>query len=233
MNISEEKKYVYQMMREITEERRRLTEMYFTLKERLESLDKLEQRGLEDLSIQGYLDYLKMKDQELSTQNIAREASNIANTITNSTDRINVIEERMKEQNEEKKEEVKLKEEPKFKKEIQEESNRRRRAKYANVDKVMDEIVRILKEAGKPMSLDEMYKELIDSSEHYVTKNNFRNNIIRRLMQKHKKVERVTKGYYQYRYSGGSIFESKEDKKELVNKAEVKEENQEKQVSNG
>ena len=42
MNIAQEKQYVYDMMREITIERRQLTDIYFQLKKRLEELDELD-----------------------------------------------------------------------------------------------------------------------------------------------------------------------------------------------
>mgnify|MGYP001948783479 CR=1 FL=1 len=53
MDIKKEKEYIYRLMSDITDERRKLTDMYFSLRERLNELSKLEERGLTKLSVEG------------------------------------------------------------------------------------------------------------------------------------------------------------------------------------
>lgn len=77
MNIREEKKYIYDMMRTVVEERRVLTDIYFSLKERLNDLDELERKGLSDLSIKGYVDLQNERNQTLMLENTQRELAHL------------------------------------------------------------------------------------------------------------------------------------------------------------
>lgn len=54
MKISEEKEYIYSMMRDITAERRQLTEMYLNLSKRLEILNNYQEFGLDVLDSSGF-----------------------------------------------------------------------------------------------------------------------------------------------------------------------------------
>lgn len=74
MNINEEKAFVYSMMKEVTEERRRLTDIYYDLKKRLDDLDRLEHRGVDELSLQGMIDLHNAKTTALAVANIQRES---------------------------------------------------------------------------------------------------------------------------------------------------------------
>lgn len=73
MNIGEEKTFLYGMMKDITEERRRLTETYFSLKERIDTLHKLEEKGLSDLSTKGYIDLFNDRETQTRVMNLNRE----------------------------------------------------------------------------------------------------------------------------------------------------------------
>jgi len=77
LNISEEKKYIYDMMRTVVDERRTLTDIYFSLKERLNDLDELERKGLSDLSIKGYVDLQNERNQTLMLENTQRELAHL------------------------------------------------------------------------------------------------------------------------------------------------------------
>lgn len=77
MNISDEKKYIYDMMRTVVEERRILTDIYFSLKERLNDLDELERKGLSDLSIKGYVDLQNERNQTQMLENTQRELAHL------------------------------------------------------------------------------------------------------------------------------------------------------------
>ena len=88
MNISREKMYIYEMMqstilerRMLAEERLRLSELYYSLKERLEKLEDLELKGLDNLSLKGYVDLKNEYDELTSLQNLKREMDNIKNQI--------------------------------------------------------------------------------------------------------------------------------------------------------
>jgi len=178
MNISEEKEHLYSMMREITEERRRLTEIYFSLKQRLDSLNTLEVRGLEDLSIKGYVDLFNNRDRKQVTTNLERE--------------MNAVKE--KAEKEEEKIDYKIP-----KKEIEIERDKRpKRSAYLNLDKVMGTISYVLKNSDVPMSLKDLHSNVQKESDMEIKINNFRNNILPRAIQKNKNIQRATRGYYQY-----------------------------------
>lgn len=74
LNINEEKAFVYSMMKEITEERRRLTDIYYDMKKRLDDLDRLEIKGVEELSLQGMIELHDARKTALAVANIQRES---------------------------------------------------------------------------------------------------------------------------------------------------------------
>lgn len=178
MNISEEKEHLYSMMREITEERRKLTEIYFSLKQRLDSLNGLEIRGLEDLSIKGYVDLFNSREKNQTITNIEREMSAIKNEA----------------EKKEKEEEYKIP-----KKEIEIEKDRyAKKSAYLNLDKVIGLISHVLKNSDVPMSLKNLHHSVQEVSDVEIKINNFRNNILPRACQKNKNIQRVSRGFYQY-----------------------------------
>lgn len=73
MNISEEKRYIYEQMADISAERRRLTDIYYSLRERLDELFKLEAQGLEESSVTGYMDLERARERELANAAVQRE----------------------------------------------------------------------------------------------------------------------------------------------------------------
>lgn len=73
MKIAEEKVFIYKMMGDITEERRKLTDQYFSLKERLDTLHKLEEKGLGELSTKGFIDLFNDRETQQTIQNMNRE----------------------------------------------------------------------------------------------------------------------------------------------------------------
>jgi phosphosulfolactate synthase (CoM biosynthesis protein A) len=182
MNILEEKQYIYEMMKDITSERRKLVEIYWDLKKRLDFLNSLEERGLEELSLEGYIDLHNKINKEIAVENIKRESSYI----------IEEIEKPKKEKNEVEKAT-----------ELQKDySARKRKGKtsYINRDKVISTLTSILKEEGAPIKVKELYNKVnavIDGDLKYA---NFQNNIVPKAMEKNKKIERITKGFYQYRF---------------------------------
>lgn len=178
MNISEEKRYVYQLMREITEERRKLTEIYFSLKERLDELNKLEEKGLDELSMQGYFDLYKQREKEIVIDNIKRETKHIISKIESN--------------NESEKETAQIDIERR------KDNVSRKNGRYLNVDKVIGMIASVLKEANGMMRVKEIYNKVNEMSEVDIDVHNFRNNIMPRALYKNKNIQKVKRGYYCY-----------------------------------
>ena len=97
MNLQEEKLYIYKIMQQIikerrilteqslviAEERKKLTEMYFSLKQRFESLEELEMRGLENLSVKSFVDMKNDQDKTLALENLQREMDQLKKKIEN------------------------------------------------------------------------------------------------------------------------------------------------------
>lgn len=183
MNIQEEKAYIYEMMKEVTQERRRLTDIYYGLKERLDFLFLQEQKGLNDLSLKGYTDLYTQTQKEIAATNIQREA----------TYAIKQLELPI-----EKKEEILPKIEVEKEKEIIGIENRKRKGKL-NIDKVTMLIVKVLKEHGAPMKKESLYEKVQGLSDLEITKQNFSNNLLRKAIDKNNKIENIMKGFYQYR----------------------------------
>lgn len=182
MNIREEKEYCYQMMREISQERRKLTEMYYGLKERLDNLDKLEQRGLDDLDIKGYVDLYNERNKDIIVSNVKRETDSI----------IQNLEKDIKKENASKAEK-----ENDF---IEEKKPVKRKGSFTRVstERSFSAIVEVLKEQGVPCDFKTLQKLAEEKMGVSVNQHNFRYAIIPKLMEENKKVTRPTKGFLQY-----------------------------------
>lgn len=80
-NIMEERRVLSEQAREIAEDRKKLTELYFMLKDRLERLEELELKGLDNLSIKGYVEMKADYDNDTSLKNIQREIDTLTDKI--------------------------------------------------------------------------------------------------------------------------------------------------------
>lgn len=195
MNINEEKEHLYNMMRDITSERRKLTDMYFGLKERLDDLNKLEQRGLQDLSVKGYVDLYNKVEPEIVAKNIQREMNQLAQKIMAEP----------KEQEEEKSivpksviSEQRYADSNKVMKSKKIEESKKR-IKQIPYDEIADSVMEILKEKGSPIKMSELLTTLNVKYEGAIGKGNFQTNIIPRMMEEEKyKIEKPYRGFYQY-----------------------------------
>lgn len=182
MDIQKEKTYIYEMMKEITQERRRLTDIYYGLKERLDFLFQQEQKGLETLSLKGYTDLFNQIQKEIAVTNIQREANHVIKQMeTPLEENKSIIP----------KQEIEKEKDIVYKKE--------KRTGLLNIDKATNLIAIALKDVGSPITLQNLYERVNALSEIEITKKNFQNNIIRRAMIKNNKIENPTKGFYQYR----------------------------------
>lgn len=186
MNVTEEKEHIYSLMRDMTEERRKLTDMYYSLKTRLDDLNKFEQKGLEDLDLKGYVDLHNNNNRDTIVRNVERESKNVIN-------KVNKESEELKEKEEHEKE-------PKFKKEIDNQKDSiKTPKKRKSIEYYISVVSEVLKEHGAPMSLSDLHKEVNRKTEADVSPKNFSTNIMYRINKKSTKIERVAMGYYQYR----------------------------------
>lgn len=186
MNINREKEYIYKLMKELITERRQITATYFDLKERLDELTKLEQRGLTDLNIKGYTDLHNDLSKDRAINNIKRESEHQINKISKEAEQAN-ISSKQSNLNEEV-DKHKINSPPK--------SNR------ISLDRIISVITQILKESGTPLSTNQL-RDAVNSKlegEYYIGKSNFGSNIMYRINQRtDTNIEKVHRGYYQYR----------------------------------
>lgn len=181
MNINEEKAMIYSMMNNLTAERRKITDMYGDLKKRLDELILLETRGLEDLSIQGYVDIRNNKMKSLSVENVEREMNKIIKNIETDF--------------EPKEKEIIPKREIDIEKE-----KLPKKSSVINIDKAVGAISTVLKEKGEPMQVKDIHEQVEEALEVTIKLANFRNNILPRACKKNPKIQRAMRGYYQYVY---------------------------------
>lgn len=181
MNIGEEKKYVYSMMSSVTEERRRLTDIYYGLKDRLDELNKLESRGLDSLDVKGYVDLHNENNKAIMVENIKRETKKVIDEISS-------------EKKEEKEETLK----DKVKKEVVMDSLRRPRENQISIERVISVITTILREYGLPMSTSNLYERVNEKFDGAIKEKNFRNNMLYRIGKMDNNIERVGRGFYQF-----------------------------------
>lgn len=204
MKICEEKEHIYRLMRDIVEERRILSEQYFSLKERLDELNKLESKGIEDLSINGYVDLFNKMSKQTEINNIEREAEHAISQINM------VLDHKKKEMNKEENRSIIPHEEILRSKEI-DNRNKIKVHKEENVEDISkkkkristqvyrDEIVGILKETGRPMKANEIRQKLEDKLNVEISATSFGTNIMYRVKKFDTNIESASFGYYQYR----------------------------------
>jgi hypothetical protein len=180
MNIQAEKVYIYDMLRDITKERRKLVDMYYDLKQRLDFLNSIEERGIEDLSIKGYVDLHNQNAKEAAVNNLKRETEHQIEKIEKSY----IIEESEKSV---------IPEE-----EIVKEKLKVRRGRLSR-EKVESTIKLVLKDAGVPLQLGEIINRASAILDAKVSKTNLQAHIIPELLEQDERFTRPMRGYYQYR----------------------------------
>ena len=215
LNIKEEKMYCYHMMIDIGKERRELTNMYLTLRERLEDLDKLERKGIDQLDMRGYVDMYNEAQSRVAIENIQRESNALINRIQKEAEpeqpkstipSHEVAEQRYRDnQNSnikrskpvtEEETEIKRPKKQKAKTNKVSRDEQRRRSSMTR-----EETLNIFKDEGIPMNAQAVYDKLkdrvdFDLESNYTIKN-FRSNIFFRVT-KDDRIEKVSNGYYQY-----------------------------------
>lgn len=183
MDIQKEKEHVYNQMDLLMEERREITRIYYSWKERLDYLNKLEARGLEQVDIKGYLDYHNQQ----ALRNLEREAKFLQKQITEEPVEVKAPT----------KEEKRLEGERE-----QERLNRKSRpvkSLQLNTEKVMGYIASVLKEAKEPMPFKDLHSIVEERVGQAIGEKNFQNNLITRAMKKNKNIYRPSRGYYAHK----------------------------------
>lgn len=185
MKVTEEKEYIFEMMRDISAERRKLTDIYYGLKERMDYLNSLEQQGIETLSLKGYADLHNETQKQIAVTNIKRETEHLIKEIEND----NIIEESRPV--------VEIKKQVEL---IRDKTARKRRGSYSKIskDKQKTTVINILKDAGAPLKLQDIFdkaKLILDTDLSYAS---FQNNIMKELVDNNPKVNKPMKGFYQY-----------------------------------
>lgn len=178
MKFAEEKEYLYNIMLNSSEERKRLTEIYWDAKKRIDEINKMEETGLAELSTKGYFDYHNKKTKEMIVENIDRE--------------MNIAKQRI-EKEYEKKNEIVPEEEI-----IKEKHKEPKKRSTVDLDKVSVLVADVLREVGRPMSIKEIHEMVAERSEYNITIENFRTNILRKSAEKNKRITKAMRGYYQY-----------------------------------
>lgn len=249
MVIDEEKRYLYEQMTLVMQERRVLTDVYFELKKRMDELNRLESRGLDELSIKGYVDLHRENTVNRPTANILREMKHTADKVQNVSEQtpsqrpvdhmpvqrfaneekreqeevytqVNIKDKDLKPKREVKTEDKLVREMKQTADKIQTQSEekekelipkkviddakaRERKSKRGpnsmSLDKAIPLIIQTLKQGGRPMKASEIFTAISENEEFPIQLKNFRNNILPRALQKDKRIERVTTGYYQVR----------------------------------
>lgn len=171
-------------MREITQERRKLTEIYFSLKERLDDLNKLEQKGLSELSLKGYLDLYNLREKEVAVTNVERETKHVIDKLNKESE----VPDKIDKQN------VEVEKDKYYK----QTTTKTKRSPYLHTDKIIGFIASVLKESPVPIGAKDIHKHVEERMEMEIGINNFRNNIMPRAIKKNKNIQRASHGFYQY-----------------------------------
>jgi hypothetical protein len=227
LDIREEKQYIYRMMEDITAERRNLSEVYFDLKKRLDKLDELELRGLDQIGVEGYLDLYKRRDRQLSASNIRRELELLDKRkdreesptpplapAATTTAPVNELVSNMKKAVE--KIEESEKPEEKIPKKIIEEAKRKEQDKaggnkQVDFQQATSAIRTVLKETGRPIAIPDLHKKVEEVMDRKLDLKNFRTNILFRAVKNDDKIVRAGRGFYQYKFGGASISVKEEN----------------------
>lgn len=186
MNISEEKTYLYEMMRNVTEERRELTKIYYELKSRLDDLIMLETRGLEETPIKGIVDLHNARDVQRVASNLRRETENTIGRIEREAE----IKGTPLEKTVIPKVEIDI--------EKEKEAKKTRKNSGLTIDKAAGIIAHTLKEYGAPIKAKELYELVNAQLEVPITRSNFSNNVLPRSSKVNKRINNVSRGFWQY-----------------------------------
>lgn len=188
LNISDEKKYLYEMMREITTERRRLTDMFYELKPRLDELIRLETKGLDRVPIKGIVDLHNAQDASRQISNIQRQADHAIQAVKQEAEiKFNPVEK-----------EIIPKAEIEIEKEKEVKQTQSRRGKGMSLDKAAGVIAHILKDKGIPLKAKDLHELVNEQVDTPIELGNFTKNTLPRSSKLNPRINNVSRGYWQY-----------------------------------
>lgn len=188
LNISDEKKYLYELMKEITTERRKLTDMYSGLKERLDEISKLEKLGLDEIPIQTIIDFNNSKNAKRRIANIERHTGHTIKKIENEAElKANPAER-----------EIIPKVEIEIEKEKVSKQSPTRKSKGMPLDKAAGVIAHILKEKGIPLKAKDLHALVNEQVDAPIELGNFTKNTLPRSSKLNPRINNVSRGYWQY-----------------------------------
>jgi len=199
MNINKEKEYIYNIISELTLERRKLTEERMLLtqeigdwKNRLNELNNLEEKGMDNLDIMSFVELKQQAEKNRELLNVKRETENI---ITNINEKIEVAP--IIEQKEEENVLFTVAEQEKQK--DREARNRVGKTRVKVDEKFAQRAVMILKENGIPTRAKALHEQLEKEFEVELEYRKFANNVMR-LLDNNPKISKPMRGFYQYNF---------------------------------
>lgn len=202
MNVVDEKQHVYNIIRQLTEERRLISEERLTItqqigdwKLRLDELQGMEQAGIEELRATGYVELRNRADKLREISNVAAETKKLLDDINTQAEHISTR--------------GKIEEVPPVENKIpikdQEEQKDRDTRAYAGKNRGTDELLTyrvlltsILKAEGMPMKAEKLHERLQAVAEQPITHRRFINSVLYYIVEHNPKIQNVSRGYYQY-----------------------------------
>ena len=201
MDIRKEKEYMYNMMRDVSAERRRLTDIYYELLKRINELSKLEEVGVTDLSIEGYLDLGNKINAKLIKANQEREA------LTIFSDSRKEVEQQTEEETRENitpktvVPSVELDSLKQFDNKFKPKVTEKKVKKHISTKKAHSYIKDVLIEKGTPMETKDLYARIIEKysiDEEDFKYRNLVQNVLPRVSSLDSKLQKVGRSTFQY-----------------------------------
>lgn len=216
MDLREEKRFVYSMMESITQERRALADAYFDLKKRLDKLDELETRGLDEISVKGYFDMYNERNKTLESTNIKREIEHSNDPVDiaarNRENLQKAMESRVRQIQEPEKPEQKFSNTEIDDTKQRDKNRLPKKSSQLDVKKIVSAIKMVLRESGAGMSITDIHKGVERHLDMDIPLKNFRTNHISRAIDE-PTIVRVGRGFYKYSYDNekNEVAESPEE----------------------
>lgn len=183
MDISGEKQFIYEIMRDITAERRRLTDTYYKLQARLHTLYTYEERGLTDLNLSGYVD-LHRRTNELLDRSAVQEARQDVEAcgVHSEPDRVPFAElDRVKQ----------LDRQHAIKGDADAHRPRKRRRSTMSSNETTAIILALMQDYGSALTSKELYRLFVAKTGEDMAERSFRSNTLRRAIDQSKRIKTI------------------------------------------
>lgn len=196
MNISDEKKYLYDMIADLIADRRRTIDLIYDFKSRLNEIIRLESLGLNEIPIQSIVDLHNVRDIQRMTTNFERETNHIIRKTEEEVE-VNPVEREAIPKVEPKIEflpRVKIEEE----KEKVSNQSPTRKSRGMPLNKAAEIIAHILKEKGIPLKAKDLHALVNEQVDTPIELGNFTKNTLPRSSKLNPRINNVSRGYWQY-----------------------------------